>query len=238
MKYFSFYLLLLIFSCSTKTEILKSEEIIAKSIQKHDPKNQWSTASFEVHIQEPRVKNPERFSIVKLNNENGSFELQRNRDASISKHSIDENGIAKTLLDDKISTDSLLIKKYRLDPERNFGYKRFYQLLLGLPMSLQDEKIALKDKVEEVIFNDKNAYKLSVELEKPMFSKNWNLYFSVDDFTLLGIEIIFPDDATKGERLLFDGEIKISNIISPRMRHWYELDNTYSGSDIILREVK
>lgn len=237
MKYLSFFFLLILFNCTEKS-VLTNTEILEKGIKKHDPKNEWKTAKINVHIQEPRIKKPERYSIVKLNNQTGSFELQRNRDTSISKHNIDENGISKTLLDDKISTDSLLIQKYRLDPKRNFGYKRFYQILLGLPMSLQDEKITLIDNVEEIIFNDKNAYKLSVELKKPMFSKNWNLYFSVDDFTLLGIEMVFLDDKTKGERLFFDSEIKIGEMILPRMRHWHKLDNTYSGSDVILEEIK
>ena len=236
MKYLSFYFLLILFSCGEKTT-LTSAKILENGIKKHDPNNEWKSAKIDVHIQEPRIQNPERYSIVKLNNKNGSFELQRNRETSISKHIIDENGSTKTLLDNKASTDSLLIQKFRLDPKRNLGYKRFYQLLLGLPMSLQDENITLNKEVSEVIYNSKKAYKISLELEKPMFSKNWNLYFSVDNFTLLGIEMIFLEDKNKGERLLFDSKIKIGEMILPRIRHWHELDNTYSGSDIIIKEL-
>lgn len=237
MKYLAFSFLLIICSCSEKPT-LTNIEILEKAIKKHDPNNEWKSAKINIHIQEPRVSNTERYSIVKLNNKNGSFELQRNREKSVSKHIIDENGLSKTFLDDTIPTDSLQIKKYRLNPKRNFGYRRFYQLLLGLPMSLQDEKMHLKDNIDVVIFNKKMTYKLSLELEQPMFSKNWNLYFSTDDFTLLGIEMVFPEDKNKGERLFFEGEIKINNISLARTHHWHELDNTYSGSDIILKELK
>lgn len=237
MKYICSFVLLILFSCNQK-ETLTNNEILEKGIEKHDPNNEWESANINIHIQEPRISNPERYSIVKLNNKNGSFELHRNREKSVSKHIIDENGVSKTFLDNQISTDSLLIKKYRLDPKRNFGYKRFYQLLLGLPMSLQNEKFYLKENVEEVFFNHQNAYKLSLELEKPMFSKNWNLYFSLNDFTLLGIEVVFPEDKNKGERLFFDGEMKINAMSIARTRHWYELDNTYAGSDIIIKKLK
>jgi hypothetical protein len=224
-------------SCSTKEQQLTGEEILLKSSQKHDPKNQWDTAGFEVYIQEPRMKNPVRFSIVKLDNKVNSFSLQRNRDENISTHIVDAKGNTKTLLNNKAITDTTLIKKYRLDPSRNKGYQRFYKLLLGLPMSLNKNEIASYNSFELSRFNDKSAYKVAVELKEPMFSKNWNLYFSEEDFKILGVEMVFPEDTTKGERIVFDGEIKLNKMIIPRIRHWRELNNEYSGSDIILKKV-
>ena len=134
---------LLFLNCNIKTETLTSKQILEKSIQKHDAKNLWNVTDVKLHIEEPRIANPYRYSILKLSNSNNSFELQRNREKSISTHKIDSEGNSSTLLDGKITTDSLLIKKYRLNPERNFGYKRFYQLLLGLPMSLKNEEITI-----------------------------------------------------------------------------------------------
>ncbi|QTD39220.1 hypothetical protein JL193_08290 [Polaribacter batillariae] len=239
MKYYHVLIVLMFINCS-KSEIksLESKQIIAKSIQKHDPKKQWETTSFKVHIQEPRNKNPHRYSIVDLNNKTGHFELQRNREAFISKHIIDENGNAKTFLDHKIVVDTLMIQKYRLNPKINVRYKRFYQLLLGLPMSLQSEKVIIKDKIEPTLYNKKEVYKINIELKEPLFSKYWNLYFSQEDYMLLGVEMMFPDNPKKGERLFFDGIIKIDEILVPRMRHWYNMEDVYTGSDIILTEIK
>lgn len=237
MKYFYFVLCVLFFSCSSK-EKLTSKKVLANSIKKHDPNNNWNTSLYKLRIQEPRVQNSIRFSNVMLDTKTGAFSLERNRDSFISKHSIDKNGNAKTLLNGVISKDSILIKKYRLDPKRNSGYKRYYEFFSLLPMSLQNEKYNLKDDVTEVIYNDRNALKITLELEKPFFSKDWNLYFSAKDFTFLGVEMFFLDDAKKGERIFFDGEIIINDVSISRFHHWYEIDGTYSGSDIIVKELK
>ena len=50
--------------------------------------------------------------------------------------------------------------------------------------------------------------------------------------------MVFPDDIKKGERIIFDDIIKINSILIPRIRNWHNLDNTYSGSDILLKELK
>ena len=56
--------------------------------------------------------------------------------------------------------------------------------------------------------------------------------------SLLGIEIIFPDDPTKGDRLIFENTLEINGINIPRIRHWFELrNNDYSGSDMIMKEI-
>lgn len=56
--------------------------------------------------------------------------------------------------------------------------------------------------------------------------------------TVKGIEIIFTDKPNKGERIYFDEHIIINGIKIPRIRHWHELkDDTYSGTDIIIKEL-
>lgn len=49
--------------------------------------------------------------------------------------------------------------------------------------------------------------------------------------------MIFLDDNTKGERLYFDKSITINGITIPRIRHWYEMNDEFSGSDIILKQL-
>lgn len=238
MRLTTLFCLLLLWGCNSKKQNFTGKNIISKSIQKHDPNNEWPTADIHLRIQEPRIQNPVRYSEIKLNNATGVFSLLRNREKAVSNHLIDASGNASTLLDGKIITDTTLIKKYRLDPKRNFGYRRFYQSLMGLPMSLHIEKLDSIGKVSETVFNNIESYKVPVELAKPMFSKHWNLYFSKDDFSMIGLEMVFPNNPNKGERLFFDGTISIKGITIPRYKHWHELSGEYSGSDIIIKELK
>lgn len=238
MRYIILCFILVLASCASNETDLSGKEIIAKSIEKHDPNGKWPTTELHFRIQEPRLQNPVRYSDVALNNKNGAFSLFRNREDHVSNHIIDNKGDAITYLDGKIITDTLLIKKYRLEPSRNTGYRRFYQLLMGLPMSLHIEKLDSVGNVSRVLFNSVDSYKVPIILEKPMFSKYWNLYFAKDDFSMIGMEMIFPDDPSKGERLFFDGSIDLDGIIIPRHKHWHELSGAYSGSDIIVKNLK
>lgn len=238
MRYLFLCFIVLLASCNSNNNDLSGQQIIEKSIQKHDPYSKWATAEVHLRIQEPRLQNPVRYSEITLDNKNGAFSLHRNREDHVSNHVIDDNGNTITYLDGNIVTDTLLIKKYRLEPSRNKSYRRFYQSLMGLPMSLGIEKLDSVGGVSQVVFNSIESYKVPVELEKPMFSKHWNLYFSKDDFSMIGIEMIFPEDPNKGERLFFEGSIDLDGVTIPRYKHWHELSGEYAGSDIIVKSLK
>ncbi|MEO9884206.1 MAG: DUF6503 family protein [Balneola sp.] len=223
-------------SCAQQAEI-DAHKILDQSISFHDPDSNWDKAVLDVHIQEPRVSNPYRYSIVKLDNNLNTFELSRNRDQYISTHIIDQNGKSTVLLDGVTVIDSTLIEKYRLDASRNIRYKDFYELIYGLPMSLS-KSVAKMNETNDQLFNEKESFKVEVELEQPIISKHWNLFISKKDYQLVGIEIFFPDEPEKGERLYFEGIVTINKMKLPRIRHWHTYnDDSYSGSDIIIKEI-
>lgn len=229
-------LALFMFGCNQE-KTLDGVLILKKSIVEHDSLNFWDKTKFNIHIQEPRISDPYRYSILRLDNSTNSFELSRNRDQHISKHIIDSLGNSSLFLDGKTNIDTILIRKYGLDPSRNIGYKNFYKLLYGLPMSLNNslKKIA---KTSERKFNKEKCYKIELELKEPVISKYWNLYVSKANMRVKGIEIVFPDKPNEGERIYFDGIIIINGIKTPQKRHWHKLkDSSYSGSDLIIKEI-
>jgi len=238
------YILLISFllSCSNEAKDapqLKGIELLQKSISVHDPNSKWANLAFAAHIQEPRIGNPSRYSQLKMNNATGAFELIRNRESHLSKHLINEQNQTKVLLDDSEEIADSLVEKFRLKPERNEGYREFYKMLYGLPMSLDDEWIKEIGVVETNDFRGKTCYKIPIELKKAMFSKNWTIYISKASYEFKGMEITFPEDTSKGERLYFEGKININGVSIPRIRHWHEYSNDeYSGSDIVLKELE
>lgn len=237
MRYFLLLSLLIVISCQPAEKEYSGEEILKKSIQKHDPKGQWNEAEFSLRIQEPRLQNPIRFSEVSINNGTNAFELKRNRDEKVATYAINADGVTRVLLDNKVVQDSILIDQYMLQHPRVKSYQRFYQIMLGLPMSLDSETIETIDSISAVEFNEKSSYRVEITLKKPIFSRHWNLFISTEDFTLLGVEMVFPDNPNKGERLYFDKSIQLEEIQIPRIRHWYKLDETYSGSDVIVKKL-
>ncbi|MBS9463046.1 hypothetical protein KIM67_11540 [Flagellimonas sp. 389] len=217
---------------------LHGRSILEKAMTVHDSLDKWKAASLNFHIQEPRISNPHRYSILKLDNSKNTFELTRNRETHISKHIIESDGNSIVLLDGKVETDTVLIKKYRLDASRNIGYKNFYKLLYGLPMSLEN-MIGSVLQTSNSNFNDESCYKVEIELKDAIISKFWNVYISKTDMTLKGVDLVFPNKPEKGDRIYFEGIIEIDGIKIPRIRHWHELkDDSYSGSDLIIKELQ
>lgn len=217
---------------------LDGDLILKESINKHDPQNIWDSVQLNIHIQEPRLLNPQRYSLLKLDNLNNTFELSRNRDQHISRHIIDDKGNGIVLLDGSEVIDSVLVKKYRLYPERNFGYKEFFYLMYGLPMSLNKNTIEKTERTSSVSFNGEDCFKIEMVLKKEMISKYWTVFISKKDFMVQGVEIVFPKEPEKGERLYFDQLFEVNGLLIPRIRHWHELkDDSYSGSDIIVNSL-
>ena len=229
-------LTLFIFGCNEQKQ-LDGYDILSKTIAKHDSLNAWSKTKLNIHIQEPRISNPHRYSILELDNSTNSFKLSRNRDQFISEHIIDSTGNSYVFLDGKIETDTILIKKYRLDASRNTGYKNFYKLLYGIPMSLKNSYVKIIN-TSENLFNEEKCYKIEMELKEPMISRYWNLFVSKPSMRVKGIEIVSPDKPDEGERIYFDELIVLKGIKIPRIRHWLDLkNNTYAGTDLIVKEL-
>lgn len=229
-------LLAMLNSCNQEKP-LDGSQILNEAIIEHDASGYWSKAKLNLLIQEPRISNPNRYSILKLDNSRTTFELSRNRDQYISKHIIESDGNSLILLDGKKEIDTALIKKYRLDASRNIGYKNFYHLMYGLPMSLRSSIEKIIETTEDV-FSKEECYKIEILLKKNIISKYWNIYIAKSNKRLVGIEIIFPERPDDGDRLYFEGIIDIEGMKIPRIRHWHELKNDdYSGSDIIIMEL-
>ncbi len=240
-NYIGIVIILISISCSIESKdrkVLDATEILNSSIAFHDSNNKWAQSALSMRIQEPRLQNPSRYSIVRFDNKDQSFELIRNREEHLSKHVVSKEGALKVYLDDNEEFADSLIEKYRLQPERNKVYSNFYKMMYGLPMTLNSNWVKQTGKVEQAMYNNRMCYMIPIELKEEMFSKNWNIFIAENTYEFKGMEIVFPDEETKGEKLYFDGLINIEGILIPRIRHWHELSNdNYLGSDIIVNRL-
>lgn len=212
--------------------------ILEQSQQFHDPQGNWQNAEIKLHIVEPRIQNPGRYSIMYLNNASGYFKLDRSRDEHMSSHIVETDGSPKVLWNGNENFSDELIEKYRLQAARSNGYQQFYQLMYGLPMSLDKHLVKTVGKVKTVDRKGQQVFAVDLELKEAMISKHWRLLIAVDNFQVIGLELFHPDDATQGEILNFDDLVTIEGIQIPRIRHWYDMEAQYLGSDIIVKEIK
>lgn len=238
MKYILLFLGLLLLPNPAITQVT-SLQIIQQAIQKHDPHQNWDSLKLQIHIEEPRVQNPFRYSVLNLDNQTNSFSLKRNRDEHIATYIVDSTGNNMVLLNNKEEIEAELVEKYRLNPEISPRYRTFYHFYYGLPMSLTQEHIKGSKISSLEVINHSECYKVSIELIEERISKFWNIYFSVSDSTIVAVDIVFPDDPSKGERIVFNGEFIEGGVLFPKMRHWYGIkDGEYLGSDIIIKNVE
>ena len=235
MKYFFSLLLLplLLISQKQDTYLCKnSQYILQQSITFHDPAGEWPEAQLQLEIREPRIQGADRFSNLNLDIKTGVFSLERNRGEHVSLHQINAEGEAASLLDNQVVTEPEKIKQLFLEPERNANYRGYYQFFYGLPMNLTADYATLK-KVGEQKFQGQRVISMDYELKMPMIAKTWRIFFSPEDYRVLGVQTM---DEEAGEYLVFNGEAQLGQMTVPRFRHWYDAeDDTYLGSDILVK---
>lgn len=209
--------------------------IIDKSQRYHDEQNKWSTLSLNLHIQEPRLANPTRYSIIQFNNKEGTFSLERDSEYGTVIRSINSAGVNSITLNWDTSFSKELREELRLIESNNILYKSFYHTFYGLPMSLKEMENVSYSEAESVIFFGEDVYRINIKLDEALISNNWNLYISQEDYSMFALE--FVHDEKDNELLKFESSINIDGVRIPRFRHWYNpVKQEYRGSDIIVKE--
>jgi hypothetical protein len=210
-------------------------EALKSSNSFHDPTSKWDETVMNFHIEEPRISNPTRYSEIYLNVADGTFSLVRNRDDHLATYSMDANNNPLVLLDGNEQIDEEHRSRYRLYPDRVSGYREFYRILYGLPMSLDFELIRKIDDMREAMFLDQKAMVIGIQWYEPVIKPYWKLYLDPATYRIIGIELMEKGKPGVGERIVFDGIVDYKGLQIPRMRHWYSMDkNVYLGSDIII----
>ncbi len=216
-----------------------SNFIMEQSLKFHDPDSKWNYSTISIHIQEPRLQNPGRFSKLSLNPGSGEFSLSRDYEIGEIDRIISTTGEASVLVNGRSTFSEEVREEYRLDSSRNMGYKTFYQMLYGFPMSLKGDLIkeASKPVTGEVF--DKEYIMIEFSLSESIISDRWQVYFSKEDYSVRALKFLHEEPDEEDEVILFDGIYTWDGISIPRYRHWYLSDSReYLGSDIIVKELK
>ncbi|MEO0469765.1 MAG: DUF6503 family protein [Bacteroidota bacterium] len=186
-----------------------ADYILQKSIEIHDPAQQWKHTPLHLHIQEPRLQVPERYSIIHLDRAGQTFSMDRKRGRRMTTYQLAADGTSRVLLDSSDQYTAADEKTYFLQPNRPASYQDFYSVMYGLPMSLLENDRAEIEGVTTIDFFGQEAFAVSFLLAKPMISKHWRVMVSTENFEMLGLEFFDLQDDTAGEYIRFDGLIQI-----------------------------
>lgn len=235
------FLIAITISWKTNPKNCKNSIYILDQVkEKYDVNDEWSNSEVRLHIQEPRVGNPQRYTKLHLKNLTDYFEMERYREDGIVKRVLTEKGESKIYLNGESELSDAIIDQYRLNVERTKSHKRFYKLMYGLPMSLTEDLWQKIEPAQKEVYEGREVYKIKVALKEEMISKHWTLVIGVEGYELLGLEFDHPDEPdSEGEVIRFENEIAVNGMKLPRIRNWYVKNtNEYLGSDIIVEELK
>lgn len=236
-------LLLLLFlfaACNPATEpaeeantLPAASDILRRSLEFHDPQEQWPSSQFRMVIDEPRTNFPERQSTILIDLPEAAFEVTRQYDGTLVRRGIQQDSCYNFADGEPVPpADSATVNLYRLQCDRTQGYQGFYQLLTGLPMTLFSPEVSLKEEVVAVDFGPYPCYAVQARLTNPIISEQWVFYFDRSEYQLRGYRAAGEGAA---EYLELDGLVGFNSMQLPRMRHWYSMaDSTYLGSDIVI----
>ena len=194
-----------------------------KSIQFHDPSNQWNKLQQNISLRSDFVYPDSALNglIIGLDNLNKKV-----------------NYTNVTLAQQVEFTDSTcLVIEGDKTCEQIAWTKNFYHFILGLPMTLINEEGIIDDFVVETSFYDTLSYRVRVDFEK----EKWHFYFSQFDYRLIGFAFN-KNFESKSEEVKIGGLEKVGEMKLPKIRSWWittdSLAPIYSGTDEIKGSTK
>ena len=237
MKYISFLLIVFAFAeaNSQKDSIpFTAQEIIEKSIDFHDPNNNWPTFVAEFQINTRRPEKLDRLSSIQINLPKEKFALVSTTAAESTSYYVNKDSVSV------VKSGKILEEASDTDRERALMMKDYYTYLYGLPMKLADEGTIVHEQVKKVWFWNINAYKIKVSYSQEVGSDVWYFYFDPENFELKAYQFFKTDangkmDKGSGEYILLSDSLEINGIKIPANRSWYYNKNTlFIASDKIV----
>lgn len=189
-----------------------AKEILAKTVNYHDPNGEWKTLKATFEYAEKQPDGVVRKTILKLDNAANSHYLNRGDEEA---YQVNGNYDVEVLLGDK-------------EPERGKMLRGYYVYLWGLPMKLQDKSTKLMDEVATENIKGMDCHRIQVNYEK----ENYFFFVTKDDFRMIAYRFIKNDGTGKGENIYLEGEVNVGNMRIPKARSWYTIPgDEFLGTD-------
>jgi len=229
-------LLLLFTAFISFSQELTGDELLEKSINFHDPNNNWATFKGTLFVTMETPKGAPRESKIMIDLPKEYFSVTAKKDTITTEYILDKNKITVSVNGDK-NPSEVIKKKYGLTEERAKLYKNYYTYLYGLPMKLKDEGTIIHQKVEKKNFKGKDYLVLKATYNKEVGKDTWYFYFNPETYAM-EVYQFFKATKDSGEYILLSDLETINEVKMPKNRAWYYNKNDgYLGTDILSKSI-
>ncbi|MEN0002709.1 MAG: DUF6503 family protein [Bacteroidota bacterium] len=228
--FFCFFFLPLAWS---QAQTITPEQLLAKSIEYHDPAGIWGKASIELQLTETRPGAKDRKTKLQIDLPRELFVLDQLRDEHRLESKI-QAGTCTFKLDGNTDISDADLTKHRFNCERTATMRDYYTYLWGLPMKLQDPGTQLGDQVEQSTFQGQNCLAIRVTYSPEVGKDIWYFYFHPETYALIGYRFYHDEAKNDGEYITLEGETTIGSLRLPQTRKWYtHSEEKFLGADIL-----
>ncbi len=228
------FLTTLLFSCMISGAFAQvtAHELLAKSIEYHDPEGLLEQGEATLQFTEERPNGTDRHTTAVLNPWAEKFQLIT---------SSDDREITTTLADgqyryavDGASPTPEEVKTFKLNPTRSDFMRTYYHYLWYMPMKLNDPGTIIDPGVKRTDFFGRDALQVRVSYDPAVGKDIWYFYFDPKTSALVGYRFYHDEAANDGEYILFEGEATYQSVRIPKSRTWYtHKDDRLLGRDIL-----
>ncbi|WP_322790481.1 DUF6503 family protein [Tenacibaculum tangerinum] len=213
MKKLTFLFALFLATAGVSQE-LSGIELLEKSIQYHDPNNNWETFNGTLLVTMETPDKPKRISEIQINLPKEYFYVKATRGSNTTAYTVDKD-TCKVSFNGNDNPSEATLKKHQLSCERARLYKNYYTYLYGLPMKLKDNGTIIHKNVERKLFKGKEYLVLKVTYDEKVGTDTWFFYFNPQTYAL-EIYQFFKDSPKSGEYILLSEEEVINRIKMPK----------------------
>lgn len=228
------FLIIICFICLTKVsngQSLSATELIEKSIQVHDPKNEWKKFKDELIIAQSRPDGKTSKRIIYLNNKKNHFKFNGDYPEGTLTYIVDKKG-ARYSWNGARDTSNDLKEKYKISDDRATMYHHYYSYMYGMPMKLlSDPGTIITPSVEEVTFKGDVYWRVKVNYDPEVGKDVWYFYFNPKTYELELYQFFHDESKNDGEYILMEGWKSFGQLRLPEKLQWY-----YNADDVFLGE--
>lgn len=227
------YLIILVLSSATLFGQESANSILQKSIEFHDPNDNWKNFDAMLNFEVIRPDKPNGKRKVSINNKKNEFRFWAEYEKGMLHYQVVKNN-GKAMWNDSEAIPEEIAEEFRISTDRAMMYRDYYTYLYGMPMKLKDPGTIIDPNSEQVVFYGKKYLKIKVSYTKEVGDDTWYFYFNPNSYALEAYQFFKDESKNDGEYILFEKIKLLDGVKIPATRHWYyNKDEKYLASDVL-----